>query len=82
MFAVAAAEGGDHHRAAAMLAACDAARREMGAEPDPDEQAIRGEALKLLDQHGETFALGTAQGRELDLPGALSLATTAGHAPA
>jgi predicted ATPase/DNA-binding XRE family transcriptional regulator len=82
MFAVAAAEGGDHHRAAAMLAACDAARREMGAEPDPDEQAIRGEALKLLDQHGEAFALGTAQGRELDLPGALSLATTAGHAPA
>jgi predicted ATPase/transcriptional regulator with XRE-family HTH domain len=81
MFAVAAAEGGDHHSAAAMLAAADAARREMGAEPDPDEQAIRGQALKLLDQHGEAFALGAAQGRELDLPGALSLAT-AGQAPA
>ena len=51
-------------------------------EPGPDDQAIRRQARKLLDQHGEAFALGTAQGRDLDLPGALSLATAAGRAPA
>ena len=77
LFAVAAAAGGDHRRAAAMLAAGEAARREMGAEPDPDEQAIRGQALKLLDQDGEAFALGYAEGRSLDLPAALSLAAGA-----
>jgi hypothetical protein len=77
LFAVAAAAGGDHRRAAAMLAAGEAARREMGVEPDPDEHAIRGQALKLLDQHGEGFALGSVQGRALDLPGALLLATEA-----
>ena len=77
LYAVAAAAGGDYRRAAAMLAACDAARREMGIEPDPDEQAIRGQALKLLDQHGEAVAAGSAQGRALDLPAALWLATGA-----
>ena len=77
LFAVAAAAGGDHRRAAAMLAAADAARHEMGIEPDPDEQAIRGQALKLLDQNGEAFALGSAQGRALDLPAVLALATEA-----
>ena len=74
LYAVAAAAGRDYCRAAAMLAACDAARREMGLEPDPDEQAIRGQALKLLDQHGEAVAAGRAQGRALDLPAALWLA--------
>ena len=74
LYAVAAAAGRDYRRAAAMLAACDAARREMGLEPDPDEQAIRGQALKLLDQHGEAVAAGRAQGRALDLPAALWLA--------
>lgn len=74
MFAVAAAMGGDHRCAAAILAASEAARHEMGAEPDADEQAIRGQALKLLDPDGEVFALGYAEGRTLDLPAALSLA--------
>jgi hypothetical protein len=77
LFAVAAAAGGDHRRAAAVLAAGEAARREMGAEPDLDEQAIRGQALKLLDQDGEAFALGYAEGRSLDLPAALSLSAGA-----
>jgi hypothetical protein len=49
----------------------------MGAEPDPDEQATRGQALKLLDQHSQAFALGYAEGRALDLPAALSLAAEA-----
>ena len=77
MFAVTAAIGGDHRRAAAILAASEAARHEMGAEPDADEQAIRGQALKLLDPDGEAFALGYAEGRTLDLPAALSLAAGA-----
>ena len=77
LFAVAAAAGGDHRRAAAILAAGEAARHEMGAEPDLDEQAIRGQALKLLDQDGEAFALGYAEGRSLDLSAALSLAAGA-----
>ena len=74
LFAVAAAAGGDHRRAAAILAAGEAARRAMGAEPDPDEQAVRGQALKLLDQDAEAFALGSAEGQALDLPAALLLA--------
>ena len=82
LFAVAAAAGGDHRRAAAVLAAGEAARREMGAEPDLDEQAIRGQALKLLDQDGEAFALGYAEGRSLDLPAALSLSAGAERNPA
>jgi predicted ATPase/transcriptional regulator with XRE-family HTH domain len=72
--AVAAAANGDHRRAAAILAAGEAARRAMGAEPDPDEQAIRGQALKLLDQDHEAFAIGSAEGQALDLPTALLLA--------
>lgn len=80
LFAVAAAANGDRRRAAAILAAGEAARRAMGAEPDPDEQAIRGQALKLLDQDDEAFAIGSAEGRALDLPAALSLA--AGEDPA
>jgi len=44
----------------------------MGIEPDPDEQALREQALKLLDQHGQDFALGRAEGQALDLPAALS----------
>ena len=82
LFAVAAATGGDHRRAAAILAAGETARRAMGAEPDPDEQAIRGQALKLLDLDGEAFMLGYAEGQALDLPAALSLAEGTGRSPA
>jgi len=82
LFAVAAATGGDHRRAAAILAAGENARRAMGAEPDPDEQAIRGQALKLLDLDGEAFMLGYAEGQALDLPAALSLAEETGRSPA
>ena len=74
LFSVAAAAGGDQRRAAAILAAGDAAQREMGLEPDSDKESIRGQALKLLDQDGEDVTLGSAEGRALDLPAALSLA--------
>jgi predicted ATPase/transcriptional regulator with XRE-family HTH domain len=80
LFAVAAAARGEHHRASAILAAGQAARQEMGTEPDPDEQAVRDQALELLGQHGETPGPGGAEGPELDLPTAFSLATAASHA--
>jgi predicted ATPase/transcriptional regulator with XRE-family HTH domain len=79
LFAAAAATSGDHRRAAAMLAAGQTARHEMGIEPDPDEQAIREHALKLLDQNGEAYALGNAQGQALELAAALALAEEADH---
>jgi predicted ATPase/class 3 adenylate cyclase len=77
LFAVAVAAAGDQRRAAAILAATGAARHAMGIEPDPDERALREHSLKLLDQHGQDFALGHAEGQALDLPAALSLAASA-----
>ena len=77
LFAIAAAASGDHRRAAAILAAGEAARQAMGTAPNPDEQAVRGQALELLDQHSQAFALAYAEGRALDLPAALSLAARA-----
>jgi tetratricopeptide (TPR) repeat protein len=82
LFAVAAAAGGDHRRAAAILAASQAARQAMGIEPDPDEQATREQALELLRPHDEAFALGSAEGRKLDLSAAVSLAAGADGTPA
>ena len=82
LFAVAVAAAGDQRRAAAILAATGAARHAMGIEPDPDEQALRKQALKLLDQHGQDFALGHAEGQALDLPAALFLAASTGLSPA
>lgn len=75
--AVTAAEAGDHRRAAALLAAGEAACREMGAEPDAGEDSARGQALKLLDQRSEAFTLGSAEGQALDLVAALALAEAA-----
>jgi predicted ATPase/transcriptional regulator with XRE-family HTH domain len=80
--AIAAAAGGDHRRAAAILAAGEAARREMGLEPDSGKDSIHGQALELLDQDGEDFTLGSAEGRSLDLPAALSLAAGEDLTPA
>jgi len=77
LFAVAAATAGDDRRAAAMLAAGEAARHEMDIAPDPGDQAIRAQALKLLARHGETAAAGRAPGPALDLPAALALAAEA-----
>ena len=82
LFAVAAAAGGDSDRAAAILAAGQAARYAMGAEPDPDEQAIRDQALALLGRPGGASAPSGAEGWELDLPAAFSLATAAGRTSA
>jgi predicted ATPase len=82
LFAVAVAAAGDQRRAAAILAAVDATRHTMGIEPNPDQQTVRQQALKLLDPHGQDFALGHAEGQALDLPAALSLATSANLTPA
>jgi predicted ATPase/transcriptional regulator with XRE-family HTH domain len=82
LFAVAVAAVGDQRRAAAILAATGAARQTMGIEPDPDEQAVREQVLKLVDPHGQDFARGHAEGQALDLPAALSLATGADLPPA
>jgi predicted ATPase/transcriptional regulator with XRE-family HTH domain len=82
LFALAAAARGDDHRAAAILAAGEAARHAMGAKPSPRHQAIREQALKLLDQHGEAITLGSAEGQALDLAAALTLAAGADHTPA
>jgi hypothetical protein len=81
LFAAAVAAG-DQRRAAAILAAVDAARHAMGIEPDADDQALRQQVLKLLDPHGQDFALGRAEGQALDLPAALSLAASADLTPA
>ncbi|HEV3293620.1 MAG TPA: NB-ARC domain-containing protein, partial [Streptosporangiaceae bacterium] len=82
LFAAAVAAAGDQRRAAAILAAVDAARHAMGSEPDSDEQALRQQVLKLVDQDGQDFALGHAEGEALDLPAALSLAASADLTPA
>ena len=82
LFAVAVAAAGDQRRAAAILAAVDAAWHAMGIEPDAEDQALRQQVLKLLDQHGQDFALGQAEGQALDLPAALSLAACADLTPA
>ena len=82
LFALAVAVSGDHRRAAAMLAAADAAQHEMGTKPDQGKESIRGQTLKLLDQDGEAFAFGSAEGRAMDLPAALSLAAEADRTPA
>ena len=82
LFAAAVAAAGDQRRAAAILAAIDAARHAMGIEPGADDQALRQQVLKLLDQHGQDFALGHAEGQALDLPATLSLATSADLTPA
>jgi predicted ATPase/class 3 adenylate cyclase len=82
LFAAAVAAAGDQRRAAAILAAVDEARHSMGVEPDADEQAPRQQVLKLLDPHGQDFALGHAEGQGLDLPAALALAASADLTPA
>ncbi len=76
LFAAAVAAAGDQRRAAAILAAVDAARHAMGIEPDAADQALREQVLKLLDQQSQDFALGHAEGQALDLPAALSLAAS------
>ena len=77
LFAVAVAAAGDQRRAAAILSATGAERHAMGIEPDADEQALREQTLKLLDQHCQDFAVGRAEAQALDLPAALSLAASA-----
>ena len=82
LFAAAIATAGDQRRAAAILGGVDAARHAMGIEPDSDDQALRQQVLKLLDQHGQDFVLGHAEGQALDLAAALSLAASADLTPA
>ena len=80
-FAVVAAGAGDHRVAAVLLAATEAARREMSAEPNPVQLAVREQALKLLDQSSEAVTLGV-DAQALDLAAALALAEAANHTPA
>jgi tetratricopeptide (TPR) repeat protein len=82
LFAAAVAAAGDQRRAAAILTAVDGARHAMDIEPDPDDQALREQVLKLLDQDGQDFALGHTEGQALDLAAALSLAASADVTPA
>ena len=82
LFAVAVAVAGDQRRAAAILAAVDAAWHAMGIEPDAGDRALRQQALKLLDPHGQDFTLGHAEGQAMDLSAALSLAASADLTPA
>ena len=79
--AAAEAAAGDQPRAAAILAATAAARETMGIEPDADDEAIRQRALQLLGPQGQAAALGSAEGRMLDLPAMLSLAAGAADTP-
>ena len=81
-FAVVAAEASDHRVATALLAATEAARHEMSAEPNPVQLAVREQALKLLDQSGAAAALGGAEDQVPDLAAALALAEAADLAPA
>ena len=76
------AAAGDERRAAAIFAVVDATRHAAGIAPDSEEQALRKQVLKLLDEHGQDFALGHAEGQALDLPAALSLAASADLTPA
>jgi hypothetical protein len=46
----------------------------MGVEVDEDEEAIRGHTLSALDRDSEFIAAAWAEGRQLDLAGAVALA--------
>ena len=50
----------------------------MGAGPDEDELSSRQRALKLVEGDGPGLEAATAEGRELDLEGALALASRLG----
>jgi hypothetical protein len=48
-------------------------RPELFGAPGRSHQAFRQQVLKLLDQHGQDFALRHTEGQALDLPAALPL---------
>jgi predicted ATPase len=73
LVAVSAAARGDIDRAARILAATEATREAMDAEPDEDEQAIRDRALALMGGAEGTTAAAWAAGRGLELGAALEL---------
>jgi non-specific serine/threonine protein kinase len=74
LFAASAAARGDVRRAAAILAATEAAREALGIAPDEDEAAARARALELIGEEG--IADARDEGRTLDLASALELAAT------
>jgi hypothetical protein len=73
-WAVGAATSGDATGAAAILAATEAARESMGAEPDEEESEVRDwarEAMAPVDTSDPAWA----EGRSLDLDAALERAS-------
>ena len=74
LVAAAAATRGDERRAAALLGATEAAREAMGVEVDEDEEVIRGHTVGSLDRDSDVVAAAWAEGRQLDLAGAVVLA--------
>jgi predicted ATPase/class 3 adenylate cyclase len=77
LFAVSAAARGDLRKAALILGATEAAREEMGAGPDEDEDEIRARAGDFLNRDAPELQAAWAQGRELDLEAAFGLADNA-----
>jgi hypothetical protein len=75
LFAASAAARGEVSRAATILGATEAAREAMGAEPEEEEVAIRGQALHLLGRDGSAVDSAWVEGRALDLASALEFAT-------
>ena len=73
LFAVSAAARGDFANAAAVLAATEATRQELGAGADEDEEEIRARALDLLDRADPAVDAAWAEGRALDLEAVLEL---------
>jgi tetratricopeptide (TPR) repeat protein len=78
VWAAAAATGGDGRRVVTILGATEAAREAMGVGPDEDELSIRQRALKLVEGDAPDLEGARVEGRELDLEGALALASRLG----
>jgi predicted ATPase len=75
LVAASAAERGDERLAATLLGATDAARERMELERDDDEALVRGWIQERLDPTSDGIRAASAAGHELDLDGALTLAT-------
>ena len=74
LLAASAAALGDLHRAATLLGATEAAREQMGIEPDEDEILIRRMAETAIASHRGKLETDWLRGRGLDLSTAVELA--------
>ncbi|HUG49223.1 MAG TPA: adenylate/guanylate cyclase domain-containing protein [Candidatus Limnocylindria bacterium] len=80
LFAAAAANAGDLHTAATILAATEAARQRDELSPDDDEAAVRSFALNKLEPLRDDAAEAWQLGQQLDVAAALIFARE--HLPA